>query len=255
MYLTQRKGFISGYHKKEYRSHTRVSVWGRYDSYGIRSAYGIEPIKDCVGVTEFSKYTPTQYQLRTTLSLRTSETGDIAYVKVLGKPSGSFNQWSGKHVGTYLAGWTSYGSGEGSRTYLFHFFLMESHALKSFNCPPSLYVIWLDKDVGLTSCVSEIVRESWKDAFSDLDEAKTKCVELMVTGNDCGGITETSRGFELRLGSTTLSDSTSENSYVLYYYITEEDFEIDITFEKSVSYNFQHILWSFYTPRLWNIYF
>ena len=70
-----------------------------------------------------------------------------------------------------------------------------------------------------------------KGAFSDLDEAKAKCVELMVTGNECGGITERSSGFELRLGPS-FGDYSNENSYVLYYYMTEEDFEIDITFEK-----------------------
>ena len=85
------------------------------------SVHGIEPIKDCVGVTEFSKYTPTRYELRKTLRLSTSGSGDIAYVKIAGKPSGSFNQWSGKHVDKYLGGWTSWGSGTGARTYLFHF--------------------------------------------------------------------------------------------------------------------------------------
>ena len=53
----------------------------------------------------------------------------------------------------------------------------------------------------------------------------------MVTGNDCGGVTEKSSGFELRLGPS-LVDYNNENSFVLYYYMTEEDFEIDITFEK-----------------------
>ena len=65
-----------------------------------------------------------------------------------------------------------------------------------------------------------------------MDEAKTKCVELMVTGNDCGGITETSKGFELRESSILSDSENSENSYVLYYYMTEEEFEVDITFEK-----------------------
>ena len=90
----------------------------------------------------------------------------------------------------------------------------------------------LFKVVGLTSWVSEIVRESWKGAFSALDEAKAKCVELMVTGKDCGGITERSSGFELRLGPSLSDSPNNENSFVLYYYMTEEDFEIDITFEK-----------------------
>ena len=70
-----------------------------------------------------------------------------------------------------------------------------------------------------------------KGAFSDLDEAKAKCVELMVKGNECGGITERPSGFELRLGPS-FGDDSYENSFVLYYYMTEEDFEIDITFEK-----------------------
>ena len=54
----------------------------------------------------------------------------------------------------------------------------------------------------------------------------------MVTGKDCGGVTEMSSGFQLRLGSTLVDSSNNENSFVLYYYMTEEDFEIDITFEK-----------------------
>ena len=64
-----------------------------------------------------------------------------------------------------------------------------------------------------------------------MDEAKAKCVELMVKGNECGGITERRGGFELRLGPS-FGDNSNENSFVLYYYMTEEDFEIDITFEK-----------------------
>ena len=54
----------------------------------------------------------------------------------------------------------------------------------------------------------------------------------MVTGKDCGGVTETSSGFELRLGPSLVDSPNNENSFVLYYYMTDEDFEIDITFEK-----------------------
>ena len=54
----------------------------------------------------------------------------------------------------------------------------------------------------------------------------------MVTGKDCGGITETASGFQLRVGPSLNNSPNNENSYVLYYYVTVEDYEIDITFEK-----------------------
>ena len=80
-------------------------------SYLKITAYGFKPIKDCVGVTEFSS--KDRYDLRKTLSLSTSPTQEVSYVKIVGKPSGSSIQWSGKHVGKYLGGYTSYGSGTG----------------------------------------------------------------------------------------------------------------------------------------------
>ena len=64
-------------------------------------------------------YDPTRYDLRKTLSLSTSQSQDVAYVKIVGKPSGSSIQWSGKHVGKYLGGYTSYGTGTGSRTFIY----------------------------------------------------------------------------------------------------------------------------------------
>ena len=88
-------------------------------SYLKITAYGFKPIKDCVGVTEFSSKDPPRYDLRKTLSLSTSPTQEVSYVKIVGKPSGSSIQWSGKHVGKYLAEYTSYGKGRGSRTFLY----------------------------------------------------------------------------------------------------------------------------------------
>ena len=64
-------------------------------------------------------YDPTRYDLRKTLSLSTSGSQEVAYVKIVGKPSGSSIQWSSKHVGKYLRGYTSYGSGSGLRTFLY----------------------------------------------------------------------------------------------------------------------------------------
>ena len=117
------------------------------------TAYGFKPIKDCVGVTEFPGYDPTRYELRKTLSLSTSQTQDVAYVKIVGKPSGSSIQWSGKHVGKYLAEYTSYGSGRGSRTFLYLLVqiidltrLLSSPAgyQKSFEYPgKTLFRIWM----------------------------------------------------------------------------------------------------------------
>ena len=73
---------------------------------------------------------------------------------------------------------------------------------------------------------------SWgSDAFSDLEQAKAQCLVWVQKGNACGGITETSRGFELRVGPE-LEESWQENSYALYRYASLDDYEIDITFEK-----------------------
>ena len=122
-------------------------------SYLKITAYGFKPIKDCVGVTEFSSKDPPRYDLRKTLSLSTSQTQDVAYVKIVGKPSGSSIQWSGKHVGKYLAEYTSYGSGRGSRTFLYLLVqiidltrLLGSRAAyqKSFENPEkALFRIWM----------------------------------------------------------------------------------------------------------------
>ena len=64
-------------------------------------------------------YNPTRYDLRKTLSLKTSGSQEVSYVKIVGKPSGSSIQWSGKHVGKVLREYTSYGSGTGLRTFLY----------------------------------------------------------------------------------------------------------------------------------------
>ena len=73
-----------------------------------------QPIKDCVGIT---KRSDTRYELRDGLELELSPTSETSYVKIVGKTSGSSNHWSGKHVGKYLAGYTSYGTGTGLQNY------------------------------------------------------------------------------------------------------------------------------------------
>ena len=68
-------------------------------------------------------------------------------------------------------------------------------------------------------------------AFSVLEEAKKKCIELVVQGDECGGITQSSNGDStLRKGSELKTSPSGEISYVWYW--TQEDFQIDITFEK-----------------------
>ena len=47
------------------------------------------------------------------------------------------------------------------------------------------------------------------DVFSVLDDAKNKCIELIELGDPCGGITQTSDGFQLRRFSKL---KLSENS-------------------------------------------
>ena len=122
--------------------------------------------------------------------------------------------WSVKHVGKYLSGYTSYGSGTGFQS--LPYFRYFSPRSRSMMLKFRLYCIL----------------HSWKGAFSDLDEAKTKCVELMATGKDCGGITEVASGFQLRVGPSLRDSSRDENAFVLYYYVAAEDF--DITLEKWV---------------------
>ena len=68
-------------------------------------------------------------------------------------------------------------------------------------------------------------------AFSVLEEAKNKCIELIVQGDKCGGITQSSNGDStLRKGPELKTSPSGEISYVWYW--TQEDFQIDITFEK-----------------------
>ena len=68
-------------------------------------------------------------------------------------------------------------------------------------------------------------------AFSVLEEAKKKCIELVVQGDECGGITQSSNGdLTLRKGSEFITSPSGEISYIWYW--TQEDFQIDITFEK-----------------------
>ena len=66
-------------------------------------------------------------------------------------------------------------------------------------------------------------------AFSNLDDAKNKCFAMIELGDNCGGITKTSSGYELRLGpSLAPNDKTS---YTWHRYSTE-DFEINLSYEK-----------------------
>ena len=68
-------------------------------------------------------------------------------------------------------------------------------------------------------------------AFSDLEEAKNKCIELIVQGDECGGVTQSSNGDStLRKGTELKTSPSGEISHVWYW--TQQDFEININFEK-----------------------